>query len=253
MITLKSQREIALIRNAGKIIAEVFDIIAGMAKPGVETIELDRAAEACIRRRGAIPSFKGYRGMPGTAPYPASICASLNDQVVHGIPDRTVLRDGDILSIDVGTYLEGYHADAARTFAVGDITETAARLIRVTEESFRRGIEEAVPGRRISDVSAAVQAYVEQNGFSAVRDYVGHGIGKELHEPPQIPNYNTGRRGPRIQEGMTLAIEPMVNEGGFQVKVTDNGWTVRTLDGKLSAHYENTVAVTGGKPEILTI
>ncbi len=253
MISLKSDREIALMGQAGAIIAGIFDKMKFMIEPGIETAELDIMTEEYIRKAGALPSFKGYKGLPGAGDYPSCICASINDEVVHGIPDRTILKEGDIISVDVGVFYEGYHADAARTFPVGVISAAAEKLIRVTEESFFEGIKKAVPGNRISDISAAVQDHVEAGGFSVVRDYVGHGIGKDLHEAPQIPNYRAGERGPRIGEGMTLAVEPMVNSGGYRIRLTDNKWTVKTADGSLSAHYENTIAVTGGKPLILTM
>lgn len=252
MISLKSKHEIDLMRKSGQLVALALERIKDAAKPGVTTQELDRIAEDVIRKAGAIPSFKGYKGFPGAIDYPATICASINNQVVHGIPGLEMLKDGDIISIDVGAYLNGYHGDAARTFAIGNISETAARLIKVTEESFFEGIKNAVVGNRIVDISSAVQERVEKDGFSVVRDYVGHGVGKEMHEPPQIPNYRTRERGPRLEVGMTIAVEPMVNVGGYQVKLLDNKWTVVTADGSLSAHYENTIAITENGPVILT-
>ncbi len=252
MISLKSKHEIDLMKRSGQLVALALERIKEAAKPGVTTQELDRIAEDVIRKAGAIPSFKGYKGFPGAIDYPATICASINNQVVHGIPGLEMLKDGDIISIDVGAYLNGYHGDAARTFAIGNISETAARLIKVTEESFFEGIKNAVVGNRIVDISSAVQERVEKDGFSVVRDYVGHGVGKEMHEPPQIPNYRTRERGPRVEVGMTIAVEPMVNVGGYQVKLLDNKWTVVTADGSLSAHYENTIAITENGPVILT-
>jgi methionyl aminopeptidase len=223
------------------------------AKPGVTTQELDSLVEQFIIKSGAIPSFKGYEGLPGAVDFPGSICASVNDEVAHGIPGLRQLKNGDIISVDIGVYYEGFHTDAARTFAIGDITPEAERLIKVTEESFFEGIKHAVKGKRIVDISAAIQDHVEKNGYSVVRDYVGHGIGREMHELPQIPNFRTRERGPRLEPGFTLAIEPMVNQGGYQVKLLKNRWTVVTADGSLSAHYENTIAVTDGEPIILTI
>ncbi len=252
MISLKSKHEIDLMKRSGQLVALALERIKEAAKPGVTTQELDRIAEDVIRKAGAIPSFKGYKGFPGAIDYPATICASINNQVVHGLPGLEMLKDGDIISIDVGAYLNGYHGDAARTFAIGNISETAARLIKVTEESFFEGIKNAVVGNRIVDISSAVQERVEKDGFSVVRDYVGHGVGKEMHEPPQIPNYRTRERGPRVEVGMTIAVEPMVNVGGYQVKLLDNKWTVVTADGSLSAHYENTIAITENGPVILT-
>lgn len=252
MISIKSKTEIELMRKSGEVLALAHDKIRQAIKPGVTTIELDRIAEEFIRKSGGIPSFKGYKGFPGAIDYPASICASVNEQVVHGIPGLEMLKDGDIISIDIGVYMNGYHADAARTFPVGNISENAGQLIRVTEESFYAGIKHAVAGKRVVDISVAVQDYVESFGFSVVREYVGHGIGTEMHESPQIPNYRTRERGPRLEPGMTLAVEPMVNEGTYNVRLLDNKWTVVTADGKLSAHYENTIAVTDGEPVILT-
>jgi methionyl aminopeptidase len=252
MITLKSEKEIGLMKKAGEIVALVFERLIGILAPGVTTAELDRAAEEVIRTKGAIPSFKGYPGYGGAPRFPASICASVNDEVIHGIPDNRVLKEGDIISIDVGAIYNGYHADAARTFTVGKVSEEARKLIMVTEESFLKGIENAVAGKRIVDISEAVQRHVEKNGFSVVREFVGHGIGREMHEAPQIPNFATRERGPRLSSGMTLAIEPMVNAGGAGIKLLDNLWTVSTADGSLSAHYENTIAVTENQPIILT-
>jgi methionyl aminopeptidase len=252
MIFLKSKHEIDLMRKAGEIVATTHEKLKEIIQPGITTLELDRIAEEHIRKHGAIPSFKGYKGFKGAIDYPASICASINDEVVHGIPGLRELKDGDIISIDIGVYLNGYHGDAARTFAVGNISEKARKLIDVTEKSFYEGIKHAIIGNRISDISSAVQKCVESNGFSVVRDYVGHGIGKEMHEPPQVPNFKTRERGPRLEAGMTIAVEPMVNEKGYQVKLLENMWTVVTEDGSLSSHYENTIAITNGEPLILT-
>lgn len=252
MISIKSSHEIEAMKRAGELVAMVLEKIGEAVKPGVTTQELDRIAEEIITKKGAIPSFKGYKGLPGAIDYPASICASVNNEVVHGIPGLKMLKDGDIISIDVGAYLDGFHGDAARTFGVGRISENAQRLIEVTKQSFFEGLAKAVPGNRVVDISAAIQEYVERHGFSVVRDYIGHGIGQNLHESPEVPNYRTRSRGPRLEKGMTLAVEPMVNEGSYQVNVLANKWTVVTADGSLSAHYENTIAVTDCEPIILT-
>ncbi|MCX7843624.1 MAG: type I methionyl aminopeptidase [Clostridia bacterium] len=252
MITIKSKSEIELMRKTGEVVALALEKIKESVVPGVTTLELDQIAEEFIRKNGGIPSFKGYKGFQGAIDYPGSICASVNNEVVHGIPGLKVLKDGDIISIDIGVYLNGFHGDAARTFPVGNITENARRLIEVTTTSFFEGIKNALKGKRIVDISLAIQKHVEANGFSVVRDYVGHGIGREMHELPQIPNYAARERGPRLEPGMTLAIEPMVNEGDYQVKLLDNKWTVVTADGSLSAHYENTIAITEEEPIILT-
>lgn len=247
MIYCKSNTEIELMRIAGRIVAETLEKIQEVIKPGITTKELDRIAEEYITSCGARPSFKGYYG------FPASICASINSEVVHGIPDNRALREGDIISIDCGACYKGFHGDAARTFPVGNISETAQRLIDVTQKSFFEGVKFAVVGNRIGDIGHAIQTYVEANGFSVVRDYVGHGIGKQMHEEPSVPNYGRAGRGPKLNSGMTLAIEPMVNEGTYNVREESNGWTVVTLDAKLSAHYENTIAILDNGPEILTL
>jgi len=252
MITIKSQREIDLMRKAGQIVAMAHRRIEELIAPGITTKELDRAAEEVILRLGGIPSFKGVPNPYGGIDFPASICASVNHEVIHGIPNDIPLKEGDIVSIDIGAIYEGYHGDAARTYEVGVVSPEAKRLIAVTRESFYKGIEMAREGMRIRDISRAIQQYVEQNGYSVVRDFVGHGIGREMHEEPQIPNFVTRERGPRLQKGMTLAIEPMVNEGHWAVDVLGNKWTVVTKDGKLSAHYENTIVITDNEPVILT-
>ena len=246
MITLKSPSEIELMRRAGKITAAARALAGEMVKPGVTTREIDRAVEQFIRKNGAVPSFLNYHGYPGSA------CISVNDEVIHGIPGNRVLKEGDIVSVDVGAYIGGFHGDCAATFACGEISPEAQRLIDVTRESFFRGIACAREGKRLFDISAAVQEYVEANGFTVVREFVGHGIGRQLHESPEVPNYGTAGRGPRLLRGMTLAIEPMVNAGAASIRQLNDGWTVKTLDGKLSAHYENTVLITDGEPEILT-
>ncbi|MGB9904290.1 MAG: type I methionyl aminopeptidase [Desulfotomaculales bacterium] len=246
MITVKSKQELAYMREAGRIAALTFAELGRAIAPGVTTGELDRLAEDFIRAKGGRPAFKGLYG------FPASICASVNEEVVHGIPGLRRLENGDIISIDIGVEINGYYGDAAVTFPVGEIGEEAKRLLKVTEEALYAGIAMARAGRRLSDISHAVQSYVESRGFSVVRDYVGHGIGKSMHEDPQVPNFGPPGRGPRLAPGMTLAIEPMINAGTHEVIVLADRWTVVTKDGKLSAHFEHTVAVTGGEPEILT-
>jgi methionyl aminopeptidase len=220
--------------------------------PGITTRELDRAAEAVIRKAGAIPSFKGVPCAYGGIDFPGSICASINHVVIHGIPDGTVLKEGDIISIDIGSILDGFHGDAARTYPVGEVSDEARDLILHTEEAFNQGMSRAVEGNHIRDISMAIQDYIEEKGYTVVRDFVGHGIGTEMHEEPQIPNYATREKGVRLSNGMTLAVEPMVNIGTWRVKVLDDKWTVVTADGKLSAHHENTLAVMPNGPEILT-
>lgn len=246
MIILKSDRELAYMRDAGKIVAETLVEVKKAAKPGVSTLELDRIAEEYIRSRGAIPTFKGYNGFPG------NICASINEQVVHGIPGLKKLKNGDNVSIDIGAVINGYNGDAAITIAVGEVDAEMQKLLDVTEQSLYKGIEKAMAGNRLGDISHAIQAYVEDYGYGVVRDYVGHGIGRKMHEDPQVPNYGHPGRGPRLKSGMTLAIEPMINLGTHEVKTLDDGWTVVTADGKPSAHFEHTIAITDGKPEILT-
>lgn len=252
MISIKSKSEIEIMKKAGEIVATVLETFKEVIKPGVTTLELDRIAEEIILKHNAIPSFKGYKGFPGAIDFPATICASVNNEVVHGIPGLRVLKDGDIISVDIGACYKGYHGDAARTYPVGNISSKAQKLIEVTRQSFYKGIEKAVKGNRIVDISQAIQEHVEKNDFSVIREYVGHGIGRKMHESPQIPNYRTRERGPRLEPGMTLAVEPMVNEGSYYVKLLDNKWTVVTEDGSLSAHYENTIAVTDDEPIILT-
>ncbi len=252
MIIIKSGPEIEVMKKAGWILACTFEKVKEALAPGVTTLELDRIAEEFIRGKGGIPSFKWYRNHLGGPDYPASICTSVNSEVVHGIPGLRVLKEGDIVSIDIGVCYEGFHSDAARTFPVGRTEEKALRLIKVTEQSFYEGIRFALKGNRVIDISAAIQDYVEKHGFSVVREYVGHGIGREMHESPQVPNYRSREKGPRLEPGMTLAVEPMVNEGDYRVKLLENKWTVVTADGSLSAHYENTIAITDKGPLILT-
>ena len=246
MIKIKSLHEINKMRAAGKIVAEVFEVLKPIIVPGITTQELDKVAAEHIKKCGATCSFYNYSG------YPGHVCISLNNEVIHGIPGKRTLSDGDIVSVDVGACIDGYHGDAARTFAVGEVTSEAKKLIEVTEESFWRGIEFARPGNRIGDISANIQKVVEENGFSVVRDFVGHGIGSALHEDPEVPNYGTEGRGPRLVPGMTIAVEPMVNIGAYQVNTLSDDWTVVTADGKLSAHYENTILITNDGAEILT-
>ena len=251
MITLKSRREIELMRQAGKITAAARALAGAMVAPGVTTREIDKAVYRFIKSKGAVPSFLGYD--IGFGGYPASVCISVNDEVIHGIPGKRVLREGDIVSIDVGAYKDGYHGDCAGTYPCGKISEEAQRLIDVTRQSFFEGLKYAREGYRLPDLSGAIQKYVEANGFSVVRDYVGHGVGAKMHEAPEIPNYVEPRAGrPRFLRGMTIAVEPMVNAGGFGVKVMPDGWTVKTADGRLSAHYENSILITDGEPELLT-
>jgi methionyl aminopeptidase len=246
MITIKSQKEIDLMRQAGKIVAGAHALIGEMIKPGVTTQELDHAVEKYIRDAGAIPTFKGYGG------FPSSICSSINEVVVHGIPEKRRLQNGDIVSIDIGATYQGYVGDAAVTHGVGEISEEAEKLIRITRESFYQGIAYAKDGYRLSDISNAIQNYVERHGFSVVRDYVGHGVGKKMHEDPPIPNYGPKGRGPRLRPGMTLAIEPMVNVGTYAVRILRDGWTAVTADGSRSAHFEHSVAITNNGPLILS-
>lgn len=234
-------------RKAGRLLAETLLRVEDSVKPGITTAELNKIAEDYIVKHGGKPSFKGLYG------FPAAACISVNEQVIHGFPSKYVLQDGDLISIDCGVCLNGYQSDAARTFMVGNVSDEAKRLVAVTKESFFKGIEFAKPGNRLSDISNAIQTYVEGNGFSVVRDYVGHGIGRDVHEDPDIPNYGRAGRGPILQEGMTLAIEPMVNVGTHKVMTLDDEWTVVTADKKLSAHYENTVAILTNGPEILTL
>ncbi len=247
-ISIKSEKEIELMRESGQILAHVLEEIMGMIEPGISTLDIDKKCYDIIQRYNCIPSFLNYNG------YPASICTSVNSEVVHGIPNKNrILRNGDIISLDCGVIYKGYHSDAARTVGVGEISKEAAKLIEVTQQSFYEGIKYAKEGYHLHQISEAVQNYVEANGYSVVRDLVGHGIGKNLHEEPQIPNFKQKRRGPKIEAGMTFAIEPMVNEGRYDVYWEDDDWTVVAEDGSLSAHYENTVLITKGEPEIFTI
>lgn len=247
-VTIKSTKEIELMREAGKILAEVHDKLAEIVLPGITTMDINKKADELIRSFHCIPSFLNYNG------YPASVCVSVNDEVVHGIPSKKrIILEGDIVSIDAGVIYQGYHSDAARTISVGNISEEAKKLIEVTKQSFFEGIKYAKEGYHLHDISAAIEEYVVAHGFSCVRDLVGHGIGTQLHEEPQIPNFKQKRRGIKLQAGMTLAIEPMVNIGRYDVCWLDDDWTVVTEDGTLSAHYENTILITTGDPEVLSL
>ena len=246
MIHLKNKTDVEKMRKAGRLTKLALDYVGDHIKEGVTTAYLDKLAYDFIIKNGAKPSFLNYNG------FPASACISVNDVVVHGIPGSRIIKDGDIVSVDLGVYLDGYHGDCARTFAVGNASNDAIRLIDVTRESFYRGLSEAKAGKRIGDIASAIQAYAEGSGCSVVVDLVGHGIGRELHEDPSVPNFGVAGRGVRLVKGMTLAIEPMINAGGHKVYTEEDGWTVKTSDGSLSAHYENTILITDGEPEILT-
>ena len=246
MINIRSLREIEQLRKANAIVAEVFQRLKGEITPGITTRELDQIAEDYIRSRGAVPAFKGYRG------FPATLCISINEEVVHGIPGQRRLKEGEIVSIDVGVNLAGYFGDAAMTLPVGEVDQEAKRLLEVTEKALYIGIEEAKTGNRLFDISFAIQRWVESHGFSVVRDFVGHGIGKSLHEEPQIPNFGSPHQGPRLEKGMVFALEPMVNEGTYEIRILSDAWTVVTADGKRSAHFEHTIAIADGEAEILS-
>lgn len=247
MIHLKAPEEIEIMDRANRIVHTILDRLGEELAPGVVLRDLDRLAESLTKEMGGKPAFKGYGG------FPASVCISVNDEVVHGIPGPRVIQPGDLVSLDFGVIVDGYYGDAARTFPVGDVDPEGVRLLTVTRTSLEKGVEQVRIGSRVSDVSHAVQEYAEGHGYSVVRDYVGHGIGRALHEEPQVPNFGEPGRGPRLQEGMVLAIEPMINEGGHGVTVDEDGWTVRTADGKRSAHFEYSVAVTANGPRILGI
>ncbi len=248
MIIIKSDSEIDLMRESGKVTGYILKELENVIKPGLSTADVNHFVEKTIRDAGMIPTFLGYGG------FPASACVSVNEEVVHGIPDKKkILREGDIVSVDVGSTYKGYVSDAARTYAVGEISEEARHLIDATRNSFFAGLEFCKVGCRLSDISHAIQASAEGEGFSVIRDYVGHGVGQQMHEDPQIPNFGKAGRGPRLAKGMVFAIEPMICEGTYDVRTLSNDWTVVTLDGKLSAHYENTVVITDGEPELLTL
>ena len=246
VVPLKTKEELEIMRRAGRVVAEVLKRVGDEIKPGVNTKRLDEIAEEFIRSQKAVPAFKGYMG------YPATLCASINEEVVHGIPGPRLLAEGDVVGIDVGVKLEGYFADAARTFPVGKVDRESRRLIDVTREALKRAIGQAIEGNQLSDISWAVQSFAEKEGFSVVRQYVGHGIGKSLHEEPQVPNFGKPHQGPKLVEGMALAIEPMLNAGTYEVEVLADGWTVVTRDRKRSGHFENTVFVGKGRAEIIT-
>ena len=246
MIYIKNKKDIEIMREACVLTKAALYEVGKHIKPGITTKELDRVAFDFIKKNGAVPSFLNYNG------FPASICSSVNDEVVHGIPGKRVIKDGDIVSIDIGAYLNGFHGDCAKTFFVGNVSEEAKKLVEVTRQSFYEGIKFAKAGNRIGDISNAISTYVESYGFSVVRDLVGHGIGKALHEDPSVPNFGRAGKGVRLIPGMTLAIEPMINQGSYYVFTDDTKWTVKTCDGSLSAHYENTILITEGEPEILT-
>lgn len=247
MITIKTDADLQLMDAAGRVVEETLRLLKTLARPGVTTAELDHEAERFIRSRGATPSFLHYHG------YPKSICTSVNEQVVHGIPGPYRLKDGDILSVDVGACLDGFQGDAARTFLIGNVPEEVRSLVRVTRESFYAGLRYARAGYRIGDISAAIQAHAEAHGYGVVREMIGHGIGREMHEEPNVPNYGRAGHGPRLEKGMTIAIEPMINLGTARIRQLADGWTTITADGKPSAHYENTVAITDGEPRLLTL
>lgn len=245
-IIIKSPREIDIMRQAGRIVATILEVLVKRIKPDMITEELDAITAHELSQHGAVSSFKGYRG------FPANLCVSVNDQLVHGIPGKRVLQEGDIVSLDFGAIFQGFHGDAALTIGVGRISPQAEALLKATEGALEAGIAAARSGARLGDISAAIQSYVESRGLSVVREYVGHGIGREMHQDPQIPNFGTPGQGPLLQKGMTLALEPMVNMGGWRTKVADDNWTVTTADGSLSAHFEHTIAITDGEAEILT-
>ncbi len=247
MIAIKNEQELLAMRQACKITAAARALAGEMVRPGVTTKAIDKAVREFILSKNAKPSFLRYNG------FPASTCISVNSTVIHGIPDGYTLQDGDIVSVDVGAYYKGFHGDCAATFPCGTVSAEAEKLIRVTKQSFFEGMRFAKSGHRVSDISHAIQTYVESNGFSVVRTFVGHGVGAQLHEEPEVPNFGSPGRGPRLLPGMTLAVEPMVNAGVYDVRILKDGWTTVTADGKLSAHYENTVLITDGEPEILTV
>ena len=245
-ISIKSPREIEIMRQAGKITAAARSLAREMVTPGITTAQIDREVRRFIEKSGAKPTFLGYGG------FPASVCLSVNEEVIHGIPGQRVIQEGDIVSVDVGATYKGFVGDCAGTYVAGEASDEAKRLIAVTRQSFFEGMKFARAGYRVGDISHAIQEYVERNGFSVIREYVGHGVGAEMHEAPEVPNYGEPGRGPRLLRGMTLAVEPMVAAGTWEVRVMKDGWTVKTRDGKLAAHYENSIAITDGDPEILT-
>jgi len=247
MIELKTEREIEIVRNNGRILAQTLKLLEDTIRPGIKTKELDQLAEDFIKKQGAYPAFKGYRG------FPASVCVSVNEEVVHGIPGDRVIQEGQIVSVDVGVFKDGYYADAAYTYPVGEVSKEAQKLIQVTQQALKNAIEFMREGRYLSDISFAIQSFVEKNGFSVVRDLVGHGIGKRMHEDPQIPNFGDPGQGVTLKRGMVLAIEPMVNVGSYEIYTKEDQWTIVTRDGSLSAHFEHTVAVTENGARVLTV
>jgi methionyl aminopeptidase len=247
MITIRTPQEIEIMRRNNRLVAQVLQRLRKAIQPGITTAELDQLAERTIREAGAIPAFKGYRG------YPASLCVSVNEEVVHGIPGPRRLREGEIVSLDVGVYRNEYYGDAAITVPVGKVSEQATRLLEVTQQALAKGIEQATHGNRLLDIAHAIQSWVESRGFAVVRDFVGHGIGRALHEDPQVPNFGPPHHGPRLRPGMVLAIEPMINVGTWAVKILEDGWTVVTADRSLSAHFEHTIAISDGEPDILSL
>ena len=255
MVTIKSEKEIRLMKEACKITGLVYKEIEKIIRPGISTIELDRFAEKLIKEKGGIPAQKGYpSGIKGVPAFPATLCVSINDEVIHGIPSsKKIIKDGDLVSIDLVVYKDGFHGDAARTFIVGNATECAKRLVDITKQAFFEGIKYAIKGNRIGDISHAIGEFVEENGYSVVREFQGHGIGREMHEDPGVPNYGKAGRGIRLEPGMTIAVEPMVIEGRRDIFQDYDGWTIMTEDGSLSAHYENTILITEKEPEILTL
>ncbi|MBO7406646.1 MAG: type I methionyl aminopeptidase [Clostridia bacterium] len=253
MITIKSHSEIMRMIDAGKVLQEVFALLHEKISPGISTKDIDKFAKECIIKNGALPSFLGVPNYFGGIDFPGAVCASVNEELIHGIPGDKILKEGDIVSVDVGAVYRGLQADAARTYMVGNVSEEAARLVKVTEECFFKALEQCEAGNRITDISGAVQDHAEANGYSVVRDYTGHGIGREMHEDPEVPNFRSARRGPRLTPGMAIAIEPMINAGGYEVEVAPNKWTVLTKDRKLCSHYENTVIITAGEPIVTTL
>ncbi len=251
-INLKSKSEIKTMRESGKILAGILRLLASKVEPGISGDELEEIAEKEVKKYGVIPSFKNYVVDKNIAPFPSIICLSINDEIVHGFPFGKIIKEGDIVSIDAGVKYEGFHSDSAITVGAGKVSAKAKKLIKITKESLFKGIEQVKPGNRIGDIGFAVQEYAEENGFSVVRNLVGHGVGRSVHEPPDIPNYGNKNSGSKLCQGMTFAIEPMINEGVYNIKCCDDGWTIKTTDGKLSAHFEHTIAVTENGCEILT-
>ena len=252
MVTRKSRAEIARMRQAGRIVAEVLALVEDALKPGVTTGHLDQIAEEHIRKAGATPSFKGYPGINPRRPFPASLCISIDDEIVHGVPGERTIRDGQVVSIDAGAIVDGWHGDAARTFFVGEPPAPVAKLIDTTRQAMEAGIAAAITGRHIEDISAAVEDVARPGGYGITRQFVGHGIGTDMHEEPQVPNYRTGRKGRKLEPGLCLAIEPMLTLGDYRAHILDDDWTVATIDGSLAAHFENTIAITENGPEVLT-